>query len=218
MAKSDTTDDRTETGRTDGEGSEARGTRGEIMDATYDALCKHGYANLTIQTIADEFPKSKSLLYYHYDTKEELLVDFLDWLVEEFTTEVGAGPTASPAERIEGVFEMLVPRTREAAGEEGIRLALLDLRMQAAREDRFAERFRQLDDRVEEELALAVREGVERGQFRDIDPERTASVLLSLAGGASLLRVSTDEAGEAGEESTQAVHRELESYLKYIRA
>jgi AcrR family transcriptional regulator len=213
MAKSYTTEDRTERGEQDG--SEARGTRGEIMDATYEALRKHGYADLTIQTIADEFPKSKSLLYYHYDTKEDLLVDFLDWLVEEFTAEVGAGPAAGPTERIEGVFEMLVPRSREAAGEEGIRLALLDLRMQAARENRFAERFSQLDERVEEELALAVREGIERGQFREVDPERTASVLLSLAGGASLLRVST---GDAGEASAQAVHRELQSYLEYIGA
>ncbi len=68
------------------------GTRAEIMDATYEALRKHGYAELTIQTIADEFPKSKSLLYYHYDAKDDLLVDFVDWLVEEFAAEVGADP------------------------------------------------------------------------------------------------------------------------------
>ena len=40
----------------------AVGTRAAIMEATFEALSKHGYADLTIQTIADEFEKSKSLL------------------------------------------------------------------------------------------------------------------------------------------------------------
>ena len=41
----------------------------EIMEATYEALCKHGYAELSIEKIADEFDKGKSLIYYHYDDK-----------------------------------------------------------------------------------------------------------------------------------------------------
>ncbi|MFC7176334.1 TetR/AcrR family transcriptional regulator [Halosegnis marinus] len=59
-------------------------TEEEVMEATYAALAEHGYAGLTVQTIADAFPKSKSLLYYHYDDKEAILRDFIDYLVDAF--------------------------------------------------------------------------------------------------------------------------------------
>ncbi|PSQ42055.1 TetR family transcriptional regulator, partial [Halobacteriales archaeon QS_9_68_42] len=52
-------------------------TRERITNATYRALCDHGYAALTMQDIADECDCSKSLLHYHFDTKEDLLVELL---------------------------------------------------------------------------------------------------------------------------------------------
>ncbi|HET7323460.1 MAG TPA: helix-turn-helix domain-containing protein, partial [Halococcus sp.] len=59
-------------------------TTDELMHATYRALCKHGYANLTMQDIADESTKSKAALHYHYDTKQDLLLAFLSFLYERF--------------------------------------------------------------------------------------------------------------------------------------
>jgi len=73
----------------------AEETRDRLMDATYRALCEHGYAALTMQDIADEGDCSKSLLHYHYDTKEELLVALLAYLLERFEARVapeGAEP------------------------------------------------------------------------------------------------------------------------------
>jgi|APHM01.1.fsa_nt_gi Bacterial regulatory proteins, tetR family. len=62
----------------------------ESMQATYRALCEHGYADVTMQAIADETDKSKAALHYHYDSKRDLLMAFLDFLYEEFTERVGA--------------------------------------------------------------------------------------------------------------------------------
>ncbi len=177
------------------------------MDATYEALSKHGYADLTIQTIADEFSKSKSLLYYHYDSKDDLLVDFLDWLVEEFAAAVGADATSDPAERIRTVFGMLVP----GDDDDGIRLSLLDLRMRAPRDERFAQRFSALDERIQEEFEAAVREGVARDRFRDVDPEYVAETLYSLATGISVRRLTTDHEGGVSQ-------RSLEDVLERLRA
>ncbi|MEF8774483.1 MAG: helix-turn-helix domain-containing protein, partial [Halobacteriales archaeon] len=54
--------------------ADAEDTDEALMAATYRALCEHGYADLTIQQIGAEFEKSTSLLYHHYDGKDELLV------------------------------------------------------------------------------------------------------------------------------------------------
>jgi AcrR family transcriptional regulator len=164
------------------------------MDATYAALSKHGYAELTIQTIADEFSKSKSLLYYHYDAKDDLLVDFLDWLVEEFAAEVEHDAAGDPEQRLRNVFELLVPVTSDDS--DPIRLSLLELRMRAPRDERFAERFAALDDRITSEFAAAIREGVARDRFRDIDPEYVAQTIYSLANGTTARRLTTDHESE----------------------
>ncbi len=66
------------------------------MAATYRALCAHGYADLTMQRIADEAGKSKSLLHYHYGTKQELLVAFLDYLFDRFEARVAATEGDAP--------------------------------------------------------------------------------------------------------------------------
>lgn len=58
--------------------------RNAIMTATYEALCAHGYTDLTAQDIADRTDKSKSLLFYHYDSKDDLVADFLVFLRELF--------------------------------------------------------------------------------------------------------------------------------------
>ena len=38
-----------------------------VTEATCRALCEHGYADLTMQDIADESNKSTAALHYHYD-------------------------------------------------------------------------------------------------------------------------------------------------------
>lgn len=54
------------------------------MAATYRALCAHGYADLTMQEIANEAGVSKAALHYHYDTKRALILSFLDMLSSDF--------------------------------------------------------------------------------------------------------------------------------------
>jgi len=43
-----------------------------------------------MQDIADECSKSKSLLHYHYDTKEDLLVAFLDHVISDSERRIAA--------------------------------------------------------------------------------------------------------------------------------
>jgi len=66
----------------------------EIMRATYRALQEHGYADLTIKRIAEEYGKSTAAIHYHYDTKDDLLAAFLDYILDQFQNtvhEVGSG-------------------------------------------------------------------------------------------------------------------------------
>ncbi|MFC6974124.1 TetR/AcrR family transcriptional regulator [Halomicroarcula sp. GCM10025709] len=54
------------------------------MHATFCALQQHGYAGLSIQRIADEAELSKSTFYHHFDGKEDLLLSFLEFILDTF--------------------------------------------------------------------------------------------------------------------------------------
>ncbi|MEZ3164473.1 TetR/AcrR family transcriptional regulator [Halorubrum sp. RMP-47] len=82
--------------------AEPADTRQAILGAAFRALCEHGYANVTIARIGDEFDKSPSLVYHHYDGKDELLVDLLEFLLDEFEASVAGGSPGDAPESEDG--------------------------------------------------------------------------------------------------------------------
>ena len=78
--------------------AEPADTRQAILGAAFRALCEHGYADVTIQRIGDEFDKSPSLVYHHYDGKDDLLIDLLGFLLDEFEATIADGAAAEPSD------------------------------------------------------------------------------------------------------------------------
>ena len=60
-------------------------TEQEIMEATYHALVNSGYAELSICDISRRFDGSQSLIYDHYDDKEDLLTRFIQFIAHPDT-------------------------------------------------------------------------------------------------------------------------------------
>lgn len=184
-------------------------TREAIMKATYVALCEYGYAGLTIARIADEFEKSKSLLYHHYDSKDELLLDFLSFMLEEFQQAFPESGSESPEARLETIIEgALEPETWDE-GRKFTR-AMTELRAQAAHDERFREHFTDHDRVFRETIVETIEAGIETGAFRDVDAERVASfVVATLAGGMNQL--STTNAEQA-----QSIREALDRYVSTV--
>lgn len=57
-------------------------TREETLAATYRALCKHGYTDPTLAVIGDELKNSKSLVYHHYEGKDDLVPARLEFILD----------------------------------------------------------------------------------------------------------------------------------------
>jgi AcrR family transcriptional regulator len=162
----------------------------DIMAATYCALCEHGYAELTMQRIADHSSKSKAALHYHYDTKTELLEAFLDHVAEQFETEVTAA-SGSPRTRLRSIVDRIFDPPRTDHGEYAT--ALLAIKAQAPYDDAYRERLRTLDERIQRLVAETVQDGVEQGVFAETDPQRVARFLATAADGAHARAVALDE-------------------------
>lgn len=183
------------------------GTREEIMVATYHALRTHGYAGLTVQAIAEEFEKSKSLLYHHYDDKDELLLAFLAYMLEEFEAGVPDEAEEEPDERLGSVLDEVLTESAPPEAEQFLAV-MVELRAQAANDERYEEQFTQHDRFFRENLAAAIREGVEVGTFRDVNPDRVAEFLVTLITGAMTRQVTSEGVDR------DAVRREAERYVE----
>ena len=151
-------------------------THEAIMAATHRALCEHGYANLTMKRISDEFGKSKSLLHYHYNCKEELLLSFLDHLHEKFDAKISTDDYDTATDALLFSIDALFP---DPDTESDFDIAMLEMGMQAPYNDAFRDQFQENNDRLRGLFADIIAQGIERGEFEeDIDPERAAERLL----------------------------------------
>jgi AcrR family transcriptional regulator len=180
--------------------------RQAILRAAYDALCEHGYADLSTQHIADASSKSKSLIYHHYDDKDDLLLDLLDHLLDRFQQETRVD-AEDPREHVEAVLDAVLavdlPPERRA-----FTRAMVSLRAQAAYDDAYREHFQRHDAVVRDGLRDAVEAGRRTGAFRDVDPDRVASFVVTAIGGAMTARVTGDE------DAVPAVREELQRYVE----
>jgi AcrR family transcriptional regulator len=184
----------------------------EIMEATYRALCEHGYAATSISKIADEFAKSKSLLYYHYEDKEDLLEDFLGFLLDEFETEVATIEEKEPAERLAAVLDLLVPSDLDDE-EMHFRRAVLEIRAQAPYHETYREQIERSDELILGEIIDAIERGIDSGAFRPVNARQVAEFIYSTAYGA-IERGVTLEDPTVIEEGREAIDDYVDSQVR----
>jgi AcrR family transcriptional regulator len=182
-------------------------TREEIMHATYRALCEHGYASLSMQDIADELDKSRSLLHYHYDTREELLLAFVDHLVGWIGDRLEETDTRDPRLQLLEYVDRFVGALDDEEGRRFV-TALFELRLQAVHNEAFRERLAAHYRSNVEAAATVIEDGVEAGVFHPVDPEPTAEGIYNAIEGARMYEVILGAEG--------AADRMREALLTYV--
>ncbi|CQR50918.1 HTH-type transcriptional repressor AcnR [Haloferax massiliensis] len=182
-------------------------TKTEILKATFDALAEHGYANLTIDRISQHFSKSEGLVFYHYDGKDDVLLDLLNYLLSRFR-QVGmpVSDDGDPETRLRSLFDQVIPEPDEQQIRD-YETVLTELRMRAAQDEAFQECFNQSQDIFRETIREILQDGIESGDFREMDPELVANFLVTLVSGRTFERVTTG--------ISRPIQSELDNYIKY---
>ncbi|MFD1512742.1 TetR/AcrR family transcriptional regulator [Halomarina rubra] len=184
-----------------------RSTEERIMEATFRALLEHGYCDLSIANIAEEFEMSKSSLYYHYDSKDDLLVAFLRFAAKRFEETTLSRPPSDPMADLEHLVEKLLPLEQRAEQRE-IQTVMSELRSQSVTNAAFREEFSDIDDLLVATIRDIVERGIEDGSFREVDSTRVAEHVVATLNGARAARATTNR-----ETAPAAVRVSLASYL-----
>ncbi|MFB1064581.1 TetR/AcrR family transcriptional regulator [Natrinema sp. H-ect4] len=164
----------------------------EILDATYHALCKHGYAALTLQHIADESAMSKASIHYYYDSKNELFVALLDFLYDRYTTQIDSTARDSPREHLRSLLEVLLTDEEDTPGTE-FRTAMLEVTAQAPYDDKIRDRLVEFGDYLFERIRQIIAAGIDAGEFAEsVAPSRIAEAFTTLIVGANTRQVAVE--------------------------
>jgi AcrR family transcriptional regulator len=182
-----------------------RSEREAIMRATYRALRKHGYANLTMKRIAEEYGKSTAAIHYHYDTKDDLLAAFLDYLLDRFVETIHEVETTDPEQRLDLLLDKLLVDPQD---HQDLLVAVLEMRSQAPHTPAFAERFEANDEYIRFMLKTVVDHGIDEGVFREADADHVARALMTIVDGARTRAVVLDD-----ETALATARRTAEEYV-----
>ncbi len=183
------------------------GTREEIMNATYLSLCEYGYAGITIDRIGKHFPKSKSLIYHHYDGKDELLQDFLEFITEIFEKTVPFDEAEGADEHLEAILDHVFMNPLPERREEFTR-AMIELRSQAAHNNDYRRHYTRHDDYFIDGIEAIIESGIESDVFRDTDSTQVAEFLFTLINGSMTRRVTSNNV------DINSIREEIDRYLR----
>jgi len=191
----------------------------EIFRATYLAFVEHGYADLSIQHIADNASLSKSSIYHHFENKEALMMDFAERLLEWYIDRLLFDPAGDPIENLEQSLDLVFlgetesGLTLDQVRPEGLDCVYIGLRMEASRNPEIRDYFDAMDNMSRDRLAALIERGIENGTLQDVDPERVAAVLLVFLEGALMLRSTENDTAWL-----RHVRVMLDEYLDGLRA
>ncbi|MFC6962851.1 TetR/AcrR family transcriptional regulator [Halocatena marina] len=182
-------------------------TADEIIAATYRALCEHGYADLTMQCIADESSMTTAAIHYHFDTKKELLNAFLQHIIDQFEQQL-PHDASDPRERLASFLTTIF--TPASTREDDFPIALMELKAQAPYQEIYRERLHDMDEKMQAIVTSAVRDGIDAGYFDDADPEMVARFVVTSINGGHVREVAL---AEDPNETRQMIETYLELQL-----
>ncbi|WP_162354481.1 TetR/AcrR family transcriptional regulator [Natrialba swarupiae] len=180
--------------------AEPEASTDEIFRATYLVLRDHGYVGVSIQRIADRTSLSKSTIYYHFDDKYDLLMQFseelLTWYIDRLLLEREGNARESLDRLLDLVFlgETDDGVTFEEVFAPGYVATIMEMRAQAIRNPEMREYVSRTDEVIRERIATLLEAGIEDGSVRETETEATAAFLFLLLEGALILRLCEDDA------------------------
>lgn len=169
-----------------------RDTHQVLMDATYRTLATAGYDDLSLRAVAEEAGKSRGLVHYHFDSKHDLVLSLLDYLLAGLEADLEpAASDAEPGEMAPSDPERALRDLLDRVGygprdgdPDAYYRALYAIRGRAPFDDAIRERLTRNYRHVVGRCAAIIEAGIESGHFRPVDPETTATFLVVAVDGA----------------------------------
>ncbi|MEU5899290.1 MULTISPECIES: TetR/AcrR family transcriptional regulator [Streptomyces] len=159
--------------------------REDVLAAAMEMIAERGLEKLTMAALGRAVGMSSGHLLYYFRTKDELLLRTLEWSEGRLGAERGrllARP-APARERLDAYVELYVP---DAVGDPHWTLWLEVWNRSLNADEEGRDRQAAIEGAWHRDLVALLAEGVSRGEFGAVDPDRFASRLRALLDGFSI--------------------------------
>lgn len=157
--------------------------RERILAAAVRRIASEGIDGLRIARIAMDAGVSTSLVHYHFETREALLAQALDYSYTragDVRTSTGELPAATHAERLRSMIDQCLPSTRSLTEDW---VLWVELWLRAVRHPELRPVAEELYGRLHKWFADEIEAGVRDGEFDQCDPDQLADRALALIDG-----------------------------------
>ena len=162
--------------------SAERGARERILAAAVERIASDGIDEMRIARVAMDAGVSTSLVHYHFETREMLLAEALEYSYE-LAGDVRIGEYAEAADHVRRLAAMMDQFLPYPGVLERDWILWVELWLRAIRHPELRPTAARLYARMREWLAEAISAGIEDGAFRETDPVRVADRLMALGDG-----------------------------------
>jgi TetR/AcrR family transcriptional regulator, transcriptional repressor of bet genes len=159
--------------------------REQIVRATIRCLARWGYAGLTMKRVAAEAAVSQGILHYYFRDKAAMLAAAARRVTADLDRRVAteAHGARDPRERLRAVIRACL---RTAADNREFWTVFIEFWGEAFHERRLAAVNRQAYARARRLISAGLAQGVAAGEFRQVDVQEAAAVVLAVLDGLSL--------------------------------
>lgn len=179
----------------------------ELIEATVAAVYKHGYAEVGVRDIGAEFSKSRQLINHYFDGKDELITELLQYILDYADEPSIPADDGDPLARLnQEINDVLLGEHMNDDEFWVIMTIIYDIYAQAHHNPDHRNLINQISDEYVECLEGILRDGIERGVFRDIDTERTARIIDDLITATHLRKITLGHE-EAPAETRETIDR-----------
>ncbi|MDA8372244.1 MAG: TetR family transcriptional regulator C-terminal domain-containing protein [Nocardiopsaceae bacterium] len=192
------------------------GRRRQIIEAAWNLIAERGYHSVRTSDIARACGTSSATIHYHFPTLQDLLDETLRSSVKQaFDRQVAVLHEITDArERLERLIELQLPTPGHLRREWSIW-------MQVWTESTLHPHLRNLHaafyQRWHDTIAQTLRQGIEDGVFRDVDPEETTVHLTALIDGLGI-QVLTGRPGRTVERMRDTLRDFVRTRLEGVSA
>ncbi len=157
----------------------------QIVRATVDCISKFGYHNFSMQDVARTAGVSKGIIHYYFLNKDELMMSVLDKVAGDIerVLQSDMATIEDPFQKMEifvNVCFDVVRSTREYYQ------VNMDFWTQINQKDEVRAVIARHYAKFRETAAKVVRQGLESGKFRTVDPAQYGSFVIAVIDGLSL--------------------------------
>ncbi|MFE7171881.1 TetR/AcrR family transcriptional regulator [Streptomyces sp. NPDC057616] len=159
--------------------------REDVLAAAMEMIAERGLEKLTMAALGQEVGMSSGHLLYYFGSKDELLLRTLEWSEGRLGAERGRllGRTGTASERLDAYVDLYVPDGHRDP-HWTLWLEVWNRSQNAGADAR--ERQAAIEGAWHRDLVALIAEGISRGEFRRVDPDRFAARLRALLDGLSI--------------------------------